>query len=186
MHVIYWYLHHWCRNIDDQNDREQFPRNIPQDFSSISTDWMRCSGSVAWRTGTGRWMWPIRASVTSDDLSHSVYPSLYLSENRNINTLKKWLGRVDKWGRYFLFRVLHFENTQHCICTVIILSCFLGISIDEDQLHWLVVILKKCFLTWWPWHLTYNLDLHTWPTYPSTWPMPKFRSVFLSVWPWEW
>ncbi len=28
----------------------------------------------------------------------------------------------------------------------------------------------KHFLTSWPWPLTYDLDLWTWPRYPSTWP----------------
>ena len=32
------------------------------------------------------------------------------------------------------------------------------------------LIEKKFFFTWWPWPLTYDLDLRTWPRYPSTWP----------------
>ena len=39
---------------------------------------------------------------------------------------------------------------------VIFLSCFLGISIDEDELHRLLAILMT---------LTFDLDLRTWPTY---------------------
>ncbi len=31
----------------------------------------------------------------------------------------------------------------------------------------LLAPLKKVFLTWWPWTLTYDLDLWTWPRYPS-------------------
>ncbi len=31
----------------------------------------------------------------------------------------------------------------------------------------------KHFLTSWPWPLTYDLDLWTWPRYPSTWPTHK-------------
>ncbi len=37
-----------------------------------------------------------------------------------------------------------------------------------DTSHW-----KNVFLTWWPWPLTYDLDLRTWPRYPSTWPSCK-------------
>ncbi len=66
-------------------------------------------------------------------------------------------------------------NTPRRIYTVVFLSRFLGISIDE-------VIIdskshspdmanpKKTFLTWWPWPLTYDPDLQTWPRYFSTRP----------------
>ncbi len=38
-----------------------------------------------------------------------------------------------------------------------------------DTSHWKK---KNVFLTWWPWPLTYDLDLdlRTWPRYPSAWP----------------
>ncbi len=38
---------------------------------------------------------------------------------------------------------------------------------------------KKIFLTWWPWPLTYDLDLQTWPTYPSTWPTWRNSGLFV-------
>ena len=36
------------------------------------------------------------------------------------------------------------------------------------------------FLTSWPWHLTYDLDLLTWPRYPSTWP-PCHSSLYVRL-----
>ncbi len=35
------------------------------------------------------------------------------------------------------------------------------------------------FLTSWPWPLTYDLDLKTWPRYPSTWPPCQNSSPYV-------
>ena len=35
------------------------------------------------------------------------------------------------------------------------------------------------FLTLWPWPLTYDLDLQTWPRYPSTWPPCQNSSAYV-------
>ena len=37
----------------------------------------------------------------------------------------------------------------------------------------------KHFLTSWPWPLTYDLDLQTWPRYPSTWPTYRNSSLYV-------
>ncbi len=37
----------------------------------------------------------------------------------------------------------------------------------------------KRFLTSWPWPLTYDLDLQTWPRYPSTWPTYRNYSLYV-------
>ena len=38
---------------------------------------------------------------------------------------------------------------------------------------------SKHFLTWWPWPLTYDLDLWTWPRYPSTWPTHQRSGLYV-------
>ncbi len=40
----------------------------------------------------------------------------------------------------------------------------------------------KQFLTWWPWPLTltFDLDLQTWPRYPSTWPTHHKSGLYVS------
>ncbi len=84
---------------------------------------------------------------------------------------QQWLPRTKKRIR--------FENTQRRIYTVIFLSHFLGISRFLGHLHrwshhWFqepdMPHPEKCFLTWWPWPLTYDPDLRTWPRYSSIWP----------------
>ncbi len=37
------------------------------------------------------------------------------------------------------------------------------------------------FLTSWPWLLTYDLDLRTWPRYPSTWPPCQNSSPYVRL-----
>ncbi len=51
----------------------------------------------------------------------------------------------------------------------ICLICFLSDFLASFELLWWNLIGKR-FLTWWPWPLTYDLDLQTWPRYHSTWP----------------
>ncbi len=38
---------------------------------------------------------------------------------------------------------------------------------------------RKTFLTWWPWPLTYDLDLRTWARYPSTWPTCQNAGLYV-------
>ncbi len=64
---------------------------------------------------------------------------------------------------------IRFENTLRHICTVIFLSCFIGISIDEviddlqEQFHW-----NADINVFWPhdldiWPMTLTFDLWPWP-----------------------
>ncbi len=38
---------------------------------------------------------------------------------------------------------------------------------------------EKCFLTWWPWPLTYDPDLRTWPRYSSTRPTCRNSGLYV-------
>ncbi len=48
-----------------------------------------------------------------------------------------------------------------------------------------MVRLIEQFLISWPWSLTYDLDLPTWPRYPSTWPPCKNSSLYVSSFGWD-
>ncbi len=71
---------------------------------------------------------------------------------------------IDSLDKWIVKNRICFENTPCCI------PVFLLWQIHHDNAlrsQWNVP--NKHFLTSWPWPLTYDLDLLTWPRYPSTW-----------------
>ena len=76
-------------------------------------------------------------------------------------------------------KLIRFENTPRRICTVIFLSCFFVIFIDEAQLR-LLATLKNVFwpgdIDLWPMTSTFKLDLHILPSH-----LPAKNQVCMSV-----
>ncbi len=66
-------------------------------------------------------------------------------------------------------------KTLHIVyLKVIILSLFFGRSTDNVlRSQWNIL------LTSWPWPLTYDIDLQTWPRYPSYWPPRQKSSLYV-------
>ncbi len=98
--------------------------------------------------------------------------SLELSNPRKKNAFALKTPRVVAWPVIYgvecifvsLAMKLHQDYCWHLHHCIFITASINPSSIIRPKTH------VKHFLTWWPWPLTYDLDLWTWPRYPSIWP----------------
>ena len=112
--------------------------------------------------------------------------------------IQVYAERVRQYQNYYIKKRIRFENTPrrspNIHIMVSIVSVFLAACVSlieklhKDQwfLHRHAASLihqakapMKLFLTWWPWPLTYDLDLWTWPRYPSTWPTHQRSGLYV-------
>ncbi len=76
-------------------------------------------------------------------------------------------------------KTLMLENTPRHISTVVFLSFSSAGSQKSMEYS------NEHFLTPWPWPLTYDLDLHTWPRYLTTWPPCSNSSLYVCPLGWD-
>ncbi len=117
--------------------------------------------------------------VSSANLSGKTYVDIHCRKMAvHLNTRRVKLYNINDASLNFRKKHIGFENTPRRSCTVVFLSHFLGRSIDDLQRHF-IGMQGKAFFTSWPWHLTYALNLWTWPRYPSTWPTYKQSDLYV-------
>ncbi len=87
----------------------------------------------------------------------------------NWDTFKYGLSLKEKKNAYAL-------GTPRVIAlTVVFLHRLLALLYYDDTSY------KNIFLTWWPWPLTYDLDLWSWARYSSTWPTCQNSSLYVCL-----
>ena len=116
--------------------------------------------------------------------------TLIRQKNRDITFQGLYLGRQLKEKVQNTKYRIHFGNTPRRIPTSHISEFLLW---QVTGWHWqrqrVVMVIRldgksmerqnEHFLTSWPWLLNYDLDLLTWPRYPSTWPPCQNSSLYV-------
>ncbi len=91
-----------------------------------------------------------------------------------------WSISIEIHGKFLLGRLLFSQN-----CYIFkyrsLPHCSTWLASSHLQFQPLSIRLKylKTFLTWWPWPLTFDLDLRTWPRYPSIWPTYQNSGLYV-------